>query len=89
MCMKRRMIFLMAALCLVAGVVQAKDLVLAIGGESRTGYDPTMGWGRYGNPLFQSTLLKRDATMKVVPDLARSWKLKADKVTWPSWMRPW
>ena len=80
--MKRSMILLVAVLCLVTGSVQAKDLVLAIGGESRTGYDPTLGWGRYGNPLFQSTLLKRDAAMKVVPDLARSWKLKADKVTW-------
>ncbi len=80
--MKRMVIFLVVALCLVAGSAQAKELVLAIGGESRTGYDPTLGWGRYGNPLFQSTLLKRDSEMNVVPDLARSWELKADKLTW-------
>ncbi|MEM6839306.1 MAG: hypothetical protein AAF609_20985 [Cyanobacteria bacterium P01_C01_bin.120] len=44
--------------------------MLAIGGESEEGYDPTLGWGRYGSPLFQSTLLKRDADLNIVNDLA-------------------
>ncbi|AZV43187.1 ABC transporter substrate-binding protein [Peribacillus asahii] len=36
------------------------ELVLSIKGEPDTGFDPTTGWGRYGSPLCQSTLLKRD-----------------------------
>lgn len=80
--MRRMVIFLAVVVCLVAGAAQARELVVAIGGESRTGYDPIQGWGRYGNPLFQSTLLKRDSKLNVVPDLARTWELKADKVTW-------
>ncbi|MGD1859000.1 MAG: hypothetical protein ACFB0E_03400 [Leptolyngbyaceae cyanobacterium] len=48
----------------------AAQIVLAIGGESEEGYDPTLGWGRYGSPLFQSTLLKRDADLNIVNDLA-------------------
>ena len=39
------------------------ELRLAIGGESEEGYDPTLGWGRYGSPLFQSTLLARDVVV--------------------------
>ncbi|TDH36377.1 ABC transporter substrate-binding protein [Pseudohoeflea suaedae] len=58
------------------------ELVLAIGGEPDTGYDPLLGWGRYGHPLFQSTLLKRDAELATRPDLARSWSLSADRLTW-------
>lgn len=48
----------------------AEQIVLAIGGESEEGYDPTLGWGRYGAPLFQSTLLKRDENLEIVNDLA-------------------
>ncbi|MGF1575566.1 MAG: ABC transporter substrate-binding protein [Cyanophyceae cyanobacterium] len=48
------------------------QLLLAIGGESDDGFDPTLGWGRYGSPLFQSTLLKRDQDMNVVNDLAET-----------------
>lgn len=73
-------------LILTQGVVPAfadKDtLVLAVGGENAEGYDPLLGWGSYGNPLFQSTLLKRDANLKVVPDLAKSWNLSADRLVW-------
>ncbi len=39
---------------------QEDQLTLAIGGEPDGGFDPTTGWGRYGSPLFQSTLLKQD-----------------------------
>ena len=53
---------------LAAPVLAAEksELVLAIGGEPDTGYDPLLGWGRYGHPLFQSTLLSRDADTSVV-----------------------
>ena len=45
------------------------ELVLAVGDESDTGFDPTTGWGRYGSPLFQSTLLKRDHDLNIVNEL--------------------
>lgn len=34
-----------------------ETLTLAIGGEPEQGFDPLLGWGQYGHPLFQSTLL--------------------------------
>lgn len=58
------------------------DLVLAIGGEPDTGYDPLLGWGRYGHPLFQSTLLTRDADFVAQPDLATAWTLSDDRLIW-------
>ncbi len=64
------------------------DLVLAIGGEPDTGYDPLLGWGRYGHPLFQSTLLRRDADLNTVPDLATEWKLSDDRLVWTVTLRP-
>jgi peptide/nickel transport system substrate-binding protein len=57
-------------------------LVLAIGGESADGYDPTLGWGRYGSPLFQSTLLRRDEQLNIVNDLATGYTVSDDKLTW-------
>ena len=64
-------------------VVTPKDeLILAIGGESEDGYDPTLGWGRYGSPLFQSTLLRYDEDLNVVNDLAESYQISADKLVW-------
>ncbi|SMD19323.1 ABC transporter substrate-binding protein [Rhizobium sp. RU36D] len=64
------------------------QLVLAIGGEPEGGYDPLTGWGRYGHPLFQSTLLTRDAELKTKPDLATEWSLSADRLTWTIKLRP-
>jgi peptide/nickel transport system substrate-binding protein len=61
---------------------EKSELVLAIGGEPDTGYDPLLGWGRYGHPLFQSTLLSRDADLVTQPDLATAWTLSDDKLTW-------
>ena len=58
------------------------ELRLAIAGESEDGYDPTLGWGRYGSPLFQSTLLRRDADLKVVNDLATAHKVSPDGLLW-------
>ncbi|MDO5652575.1 MAG: ABC transporter substrate-binding protein [Brachymonas sp.] len=59
-----------------------KRLVLAIKGEPEQGFDPVKGWGRYGNPLFQSTLLKRTEKLDIVGDLATDWKLSEDGKTW-------
>lgn len=58
------------------------ELRLAIGGEPDDGYDPTLGWGRYGSPLFQSTLLTRDADLGIVPDLASDWSVSDDGLVW-------
>ncbi len=60
----------------------AEQIVLAIGGESEEGYDPTLGWGRYGSPLFQSTLLRRDADLNIVNDLATDYTVSEDGLTW-------
>lgn len=60
----------------------AEQIVLAIGGESEEGYDPTLGWGRYGSPLFQSTLLKRDENLDIVNDLATDYRVSEDGLTW-------
>ncbi|MEM8504975.1 MAG: ABC transporter substrate-binding protein [Cyanobacteria bacterium P01_D01_bin.1] len=60
----------------------AEQIVLAIGGESEEGYDPTLGWGRYGAPLFQSTLLKRDENLNIVNDLATDYSVSEDGLTW-------
>lgn len=73
----------MIALLGTQGLAAEKsDLVLAIGGEPDTGYDPVLGWGRYGHPLFQSTLLSRDADLATTPDLATAWTLSLDRLTW-------
>ncbi len=59
-----------------------EQIILAIGGESEEGYDPTLGWGRYGAPLFQSTLLKRDENLNIVNDLATDYSISEDGKTW-------
>ncbi len=64
------------------------ELMIAVHGEPDDGFDPTLGWGEYGYPLFQSTLLKRDARLDIVSDLASSWTLSADRKTWTVKLRP-
>lgn len=58
------------------------ELILAISGEPDTGFDPTTGWGRYGSPLFQSTLFKRDRAMNIINDLATGYSLSPDGRVW-------
>ncbi|WP_248930881.1 ABC transporter substrate-binding protein [Paenibacillus hamazuiensis] len=58
------------------------ELVLAVGSEPEAGFDPTTGWGRYGAPLFQSTLLKRDHDLKIVNDLATGYEVSNDRTVW-------
>lgn len=54
------------------------ELILALGSEPEDGFDPTTGWGQYGSPLFQSTLLKRDADLNIVNDLATTHEVSPD-----------
>jgi len=58
------------------------ELILAIGSEPTDGFDPTTGWGRYGSPLFQSTLFKRDHELNIVPDAAKSYWISEDGRQW-------
>ncbi|MGE5701869.1 MAG: ABC transporter substrate-binding protein, partial [Clostridia bacterium] len=58
------------------------ELILAVGAEPEGGFDPTTGWGRYGSPLFQSTILKRDAEMKIENDLATGYEISPDGTIW-------
>jgi peptide/nickel transport system substrate-binding protein len=58
------------------------ELILAVGSEPETGFDPTAGWGRYGSPLFQSTLLKRDERLNIVNDLATEYTLNESGTVW-------
>src|SRR5690606_40141047 len=79
------------AVCLVSAAVagaEAKEaLVLALGGEPQTVFDPMLGWGVYGNPLFQSTLLTRDRDLATRPDLATDWSLSDDRKIWTITLR--
>ncbi|MGE7622987.1 ABC transporter substrate-binding protein [Viridibacillus sp. NPDC096237] len=63
------------------------ELVLAFDSEPEAGFDPTTGWGRYGSPLFQSTLLKRDDKLNIVNDLATKYKVSEDGKVWTVKMR--
>jgi peptide/nickel transport system substrate-binding protein len=62
--------------------LSADSLTFAIGGEPDEGYDPCKGWGNHGSPLFQSTLLEFDKDMNVTDDLATSYSVSADGLTW-------
>ncbi|MFO7317208.1 MAG: ABC transporter substrate-binding protein, partial [Bacilli bacterium] len=84
-------VLIFACFLLVACTSQASDsetgkkkdsLVLAIGSEPTDGFDPTTGWGRYGSPLFQSTLLTLDRNFNVQPDLAVDYSVSEDGLEW-------
>jgi peptide/nickel transport system substrate-binding protein len=64
-------------------ISQAKDtLIVALQGEPEDGFDPIMGWGRYGHPLFHSTLLTRDDDLRIINDLAVSHAVSPDSRLW-------
>ncbi|MFC4401899.1 ABC transporter substrate-binding protein [Gracilibacillus xinjiangensis] len=63
-------------------VIEENQLTLAIGGEPESGFDPTTGWGRYGSPLFQSTLLSRDQSLNITTDLATDYEVSQDGLIW-------
>ncbi len=71
----------------VAQAAPATRLVLAVRGEPERGFDPIKGWGEYGNPLFQSTLLKLDAKLNLVGDLASKWHISPDGKVWTITLR--
>lgn len=59
-----------------------EELVLAVGGETEEGFDPTTGWGMYGSPLFQSTLLIYDQDFSIEHDLATDLVVSDDGLTY-------
>lgn len=58
------------------------ELVLAIDGETEGGFDPTTGWGLYGSPLFQSTLLTYDKSFNIEHDLATNYNVSEDGLSY-------
>ncbi len=83
--MMLRLVFVLLSALLFGPAAQAgpkAELVLAIKGEPDKGFDPLFGWGQYGHPLFQSTLLRRDPALRTEPDLATTWTLSEDRLTW-------
>lgn len=58
------------------------ELVLAVGSEPAEGFDPTTGWGLYGSPLFQSTLLKQGSDFSIEYDLAENYDVSEDGLRW-------
>ncbi len=62
--------------------IKRMSLCWLLDGEPDTGFDPTTGWGRYGSPLFQSTLLKRDDKLNIVNDIATSYEVSEDGKVW-------
>lgn len=82
--MKRLLLLLFIFALMPAGIFaqDQSQITLAIGGEEEEGYDPTLGWGRYGSPLFQSTLLRRDQDLNIVNDLATGYSVSEDGLVW-------
>jgi len=80
----------MTVLCGLVTQVSAApktSLVLALGEEPAQGFDPLKGWGSHEAPLFQSALLRRDVTLKLVGDLATDWQLSGDGLRWTATLR--
>lgn len=62
--------------------VRCDEVVVFVEDEPKEGLDPLLGWGSYGNPYFQSTLLQRGPDMELTGDLAETWSLSQDRLTW-------
>ncbi|RLL42092.1 ABC transporter substrate-binding protein [Oceanobacillus piezotolerans] len=91
--MRKLLILILILTSILAGCTSTKEetqpaehnrdnLVLAIGGEPEEGFDPTTGWGRYGSPLFQSTLLSYDDELNITLDLATDYQVSEDGLIW-------
>ncbi len=65
-----------------------EKLVISLGSEPDAGFDPIYGWGTYGDPLFQSTLIRRNKDLELTGDLAANWTLSGDRLTWTIDLKP-
>ncbi len=61
--------------------IDRESVIVAIGSEPET-LDPTQGWGHGNSPIIQSTLVKYNANLEFENDLATSYKLSDDGLTW-------
>ncbi|WP_413282637.1 ABC transporter substrate-binding protein [Vibrio sp. MA40-2] len=69
--------------CVVAlAADENRTLVVALGEEPNIGFDPILGWGQYGDPLFQSTILKRNSNLEIVTELANHYQILDDGLKW-------
>lgn len=59
-----------------------EQVVIALSEEPDEGFDPCVGWGRYGSPLIQSTLVTVDENMEITYDLAVDYTISEDGLTW-------
>lgn len=63
-------------------------LTIYVGGEPEGGFDPLTGWGYNGSYiLFQSRLLKFDRNLDLQPDLATSYTISDDGLTYTYTLR--
>lgn len=67
-----------------ASVEKKDELILAVGSTADSGvFDPKKGWGTHAQiRLTHSSLLKIDSDLNFIPDLAKSYEVSADGLTW-------
>ena len=65
----------------ISNNIKKDSVVIAIGSEPET-LDPTQGWGHGNSPIVQSTLVKYNADLSFENDLATSYELSEDGLTW-------
>ncbi|MGI2261003.1 ABC transporter substrate-binding protein [Shewanella sp. GXUN23E] len=63
-------------------------LTLALGAEPESGFDPLHGWGKYNNPLFQSSLIAKTPDLSLAPGLAAQWQTSDDGLSWHITLKP-
>lgn len=61
---------------------EVRDTVMIAIGDEPTTLDPTKGWGHGNAPIMQSTLVRYDADMTFVNDLATDYSLSEDGLVW-------
>ena len=62
--------------------VDKEQVIIAIDSEPESGFDPCLGWGHGISPIIQSTLIKFNADMEIVNDLATSYEISDDGLTY-------
>ena len=65
-----------------AALAEVKNTVIIAIGDEPTTLDPTKGCGHGNAPILQSTLVRYDADMTFVNDLATDYSLSEDGLAW-------
>ena len=71
----------------VVGTEAGEQVIVAIsaGSEPEGGFDPALNWGcgeHMHEPLIQSTLVRTDADLNIINDLATGYEVSSDGLTW-------